>query len=176
MSNWTEPGIDDQQGSAEAVKAASELNQMYLHPGNLCASREPVNLSFIVGSCVGICIFNPRLSIGGAAHYLLPLQGDEGAPSPRYGDVAIKQLLDGMMQAGSTRKDLRAHIYGGACVVQAFQDSKHASIGDKNVRVALDMLSQEKIAVVHQETGGQKGRKISMRTDTGEIICSLIGS
>lgn len=176
MSRWTEPESDNQLGSSVAVKAAPELRQTYLHPGSLYASPEPASLSIIVGSCVAVCIFNPRLAIGGATHYLLPLHDPASKLSARYGDVAIMQLLDGMMQAGSTKKDLRAQVYGGACVVQAFQDSTRVPIGDKNVGIALDMLSREKIAVVHQETGGGKGRKISMRTDTGEISCRLIGS
>ncbi len=165
-----------QRGSAVAVKAAPELQQIYLHPGGLYASPEAAHLSIIVGSCVAVCIFNPRLSMGGATHYLLPTLEVQGNPSPRYGDVAITQLLQGLEQAGSKKKDLEAQVYGGACVLHAFRGGSSELIGHKNVHLALEVLSREKIRIVRQETGGEKGRKITMRTDTGATSFKLIGS
>ncbi len=162
--------------SAVAVKAVPELQQIYLHPGDLYALPEAVHLSIIVGSCVAVCIFNPRLSIGGAAHYLLPTLEGQGKPSPRYGDVAITQLLHGLEQAGSKRNNLEAHVYGGACVLHAFRGGSGELIGDKNVRLAIEVLFRESIPVLRQETGGEKGRKVTMQTDTGAISCKLIGS
>jgi len=165
-----------QRESAVAVNAKPELQQIYLHPGVLYASPEPANLSIIVGSCVAVCIYNERLSIGGATHYLLPTLEGQGMPSPSYGDVAIAELLDGLVLAGSKKKDLQAHIYGGACVLRAFRSGTRKQIGDQNVRLALEILSRERIPVVRQETGGEKGRKITMRTDTGVVSFKVIGT
>ncbi len=165
-----------QRDSVVAVRAVPELRQFYLHPGDLYASPEAVHLSIIVGSCVAVCIFNPRLSIGGAAHYLLPTLEGPGKPSPRYGDVAIAQLLHGLEQAGSKKKDLEAQVYGGACVLHVFRGGSCELIGDKNVHLAREVLFREKIRIVRQETGGEKGRKITMRTDTGATSFKLIGS
>ena len=167
---------EDQRDSTVAVETVPELRQVYLHPGGLYASPEAAHLSIIVGSCVAVCIFNPRLSIGGATHYLLPTLEGQGKPSPRYGDVAITQLLHGLEQAGSKKKDLEAGVYGGACVLHAFRGGSSELIGYKNVRLALEVLSREKIRIVRQETGGEKGRKITMRTDTGATSFKLIGS
>jgi chemotaxis protein CheD len=167
---------EDRRESAVAMKAETELQQIYLHPGVLYASPEPANLSIIVGSCVAVCIYNQRLSIGGATHYLLPTLQGQGMPSPRYGDVAIAELLAGLVLAGSKKKDLQAYIYGGACVLRAFRSGTRELIGDQNVRLALEILSRERISVVRQETGGEKGRKITMRTDTGVVSFKVIGT
>jgi len=172
----TETEIYNRGSSAVSTEAEPELKQIYLHPGDIYASPQPTNLSIIVGSCVAVCVFNPCLSIGGATHYLLPTSQEQGKPSPRYGDVAIKQLLHELRQAGSRNKDLQAEVYGGACVLTAFHGGSVELIGDKNVRFALEVLSRESIPVVKQETGGEKGRKITMRTNTGAISCKLIGS
>lgn len=168
---------DDQRSSGAFPKAEPELRQVYLHPGDIYVSRQPAHISIIVGSCVAVCIYNPHLKFGGATHYLLPsLRGAERPNSPRYGDFAIKQLLDQMKLEGSKRTELLAHVYGGACVLDSFRESLEVSIGNKNVRLALDMLMEESIPIVKRETGGEKGRKITMRTDTGEITRKTIGS
>ncbi len=156
--------------------AESELKQVYLHPGELYASPEPAKLMIILGSCVAVCLYNPRLAIGGATHFLLPTLEGEGQLSPRYGDVAIERLLQELRLAGSKNKDLHAEVYGGASVLQAFSGGANGSIGEKNVRLAIETLSRESIPVMRRDTGGSKGRKINMRTDTGTITCKLIGS
>jgi len=172
----TKMETDSLRGSSLTTVAEPELKHIYLHPGGLYASPEPASLSIIVGSCVAVCVFNSRLSIGGATHYLLPTSQEQGQPSPRYGDVALRKLLHDLQQAGSKNRDLQAHIYGGACVLRFFRGGSNELIGDKNVRLALELLSRESIPVVTQDTGGEKGRKIIMRTNTGAISCKLLGS
>lgn len=159
-------------GSAQAPP----LRQVYLHPGELYASPGAANVKIIVGSCVAMCVFDPRLKIGGATHYLLPTSGGEGQPSPRYGDVAIATLLQELHKCGSRKQDLQVHLYGGACVLSAFSNGAREPIGEQNIRLANEILSREAIPVLRWDTGGSKGRKITMRTDTGEISCGLIGS
>lgn len=171
-----ETEIHNRRSCAVSLGAEPELPQIYLHPGDIYASLKPANLSIILGSCVAVCLFNPRLSLGGATHYLLPTLGGPGKSSPRYGDVALMKVLHELQQAGSRRKDLQAEIYGGACVLHAFRAGAGEAIGDKNVRLAMEVLSRESIPVVRRDTGGEKGRKITMRTDTGAISCTLIGS
>jgi chemotaxis protein CheD len=163
-------------GMAVSGIAEPELKQVYLHPGELYASPEPAKVMIILGSCVAVCLYNSRLSIGGATHFLLPTLEGEGRLSPRYGDVAIERLLQELRLAGSKNKDLQAELYGGASVLQAFSNGSGELIGDKNVRLAVETLSRESVPIVRRDTGGSKGRKINMRTDTGAISCKLIGS
>src|SRR5258707_7845614 len=125
------------RSSAGLAVAEPELKQVYLHPGELYASSEPANIKIILGSCVAVCLYNPRLSIGGATHFLLPALEGEGQLSPRYGNVAIERLLQELRLAGSKNKDLHAELYGGASVLQAFSSGANGLIGEKNVRLAL---------------------------------------
>ncbi len=155
---------------------APVMRQVYLHPGDLYVSAAPASLKIIVGSCVAVCIYDFRLKMGGATHFLLPTLAGEGQPSPRYGDVAIATLLQELRKCGSRKQDLQAHLYGGACVLSAFSNGAREPIGEQNIRLATDTLSRAGIPVLRWDTGGSKGRKIAMRTDTGEITCSVIGS
>jgi|GraSoi_2013_60cm_1033757.scaffolds.fasta_scaffold48568_2 chemotaxis protein CheD len=174
MKNLAEPV--NRATLAVSGAAESELKQVYLHPGDLYASPEPAKVMIILGSCVAVCLYNPRLAIGGATHFLLPTLEGEGNLSPRYGNVAIERLLQELRLAGSKNKDLHAELYGGASVLQAFSSGANGLIGEKNVRLAVETLSREAIPIMRRDTGGSKGRKINMRTDTGAITCKLIGS
>src|SRR5260221_3029283 len=107
------------RSSAGLAVAEPELKQVYLHPGELYASPEPANIKIILGSCVAACLYNPRLSIGGATQFLLPPLAGVGQLSPRYGNVAIERLLQELRLAGSRNKDLHAELYGGGLRVKA---------------------------------------------------------
>src|SRR5260221_6688044 len=131
------------QSSAGLAVAEPELKQVYLHPGELYASPEPANIKIILGSCVAVCLYNPRLSIGGATHFLLPALEGEEQLSPRYGNVAIERLLQELRLAGSRNKDLHAEFYGGACVLSAFSIGSRGRIGEPKIRVAGDTLSRQ---------------------------------
>jgi chemotaxis protein CheD len=160
--------------SAAGVPEKSEIKRIYLHAGITYASREPASLSIIVGSCVAVCAYDRRLSIGGATHYLLP--NSEGRPSTRSGEIAILLLLHELRQAGSQDADLRAEIYGGARLLAGSQSGSAPQVGERNVQLAQETLSRESIAIARIETGGNLGRKVSMRTDTGEISFRVIGN
>jgi hypothetical protein len=52
--------------SAEDRGSEAELKSVFLHPGEMYASVEPATITIILGSCVAVCLFNERLSVGGA--------------------------------------------------------------------------------------------------------------
>jgi len=41
-------------------------------PGQVFVSAEAKSVALILGSCVGVCIWDPVNAIGGATHYMLP--------------------------------------------------------------------------------------------------------
>jgi chemotaxis protein CheD len=139
---------------------------LYLHPGQLAVAAHPQTLSTILGSCVGVCLFDPERGVGGMNHFLLPSSQGQPAPSPRYGDVAMQQLLAQVLQAGGRPRFLAARVFGGACVLQAFSAS-NGHLGERNVATALDFLAEAGIPVVQCTTGGRRGRKLTFHTHSG---------
>lgn len=162
----------------EVGTVVSELpfREIYLHPGQMYVSNQPVNISMILGSCAGVCVYDRLRSIGGATHYMLPEWDGSGQPSPRYGDLAIDGLLKQFQAYGSKTGDLEARIFGGACMFAVFRGSEGANdhIGSRNVGVAVDILSRLGINIVARDTGGENGRKLKMQSDTGIVLVSLI--
>ena len=138
----------------------------YLHPGQLFASAESYAVTTILGSCVAVCLWDPATRIGGINHFMLPSFSGEGVASPRFGDIAIKELLDQLAQLGSQKHNLLAKMFGGACVLEAFRNRQH-HLGMKNIDIARALLEAESIPLVGHDVGGQRGRKLIFHTDDG---------
>ncbi len=161
--------------TGEAAKI-SPSQEVYLHPGQTYISAEPVQISMILGSCAGVCLYDRRKAIGGATHYMLPQWDGPGAPSTRYGDVALDILLRQFQIHGSSFSDLEAKIFGGACMFQAFRAEVGGEdhIGLRNIQIALQTFSRLGIVIAARDTGGENGRKIKMQSDTGSVAVAVI--
>ena len=140
--------------------------KIYLHPGQLYASGESSVVTTILGSCVALCLWDPLKQIGGINHFLLPVGGAVGPKSPRFGNVAVPELIGQIVKLGAERKRLQAKLFGGANVLEAFRDRDN-HLGTQNVRIARELLQAEAIPVVGEDVGGHKGRKLIFLTDDG---------
>ena len=154
-----EPGVSELLWTYSPLEPAKRV---YLAPGQLCASRDRVQVTTILGSCVAVCLYDNEAAVGGVNHFLLP----HGAPpSPRFADHAITLLLKQVLALGAERLRLRAKLFGGACVLEALRAS--SALGARNVAAAHERLAAEGIPVVAEDTGGDLGRKLIFEVQTG---------
>ena len=135
--------------------------------GQLLASWEPARITTILGSCVSVCLWDPELGVGGMNHFLLPRgSGTTPAATARFGSLAVPRLIEGVMAFGSRPDRLRAKVFGGACVLEAFRvGTRH--LGADNVSTALEILKKEGIRIVAEDVGGDHGRKVVFCTSDG---------
>ncbi len=150
----------------------NDYQAYYLYPSNLFADRQPFKISTLLGSCVAVCLYDKKLKYGGMNHFMVPLWNGEGLASPKYGNVAIQQLVTKMIQLGSYKRDLVAKVFGGAAVLNT--GNKGLSVGDRNIKVARQELERFDIKIVAASTGGYLGRKIIFDNRTGEVLQKYI--
>jgi chemotaxis protein CheD len=144
----------------------------FLQPGQLVVSTEPMQITTILGSCVAVCLWDLRLRIGGLNHFMLPHYSGSGTSSPRFGNVAMVELLAGMRAIGAKLPFLQARVFGGAAMFAHMQTSDH--LGQKNADLALDFLARNGVEIVQVDTGGNRGRKLVYRTDEGSTCLTSI--
>ena len=164
MHPATKPNPNQSEAVLEVENSAHE--RLYLHPGQLFASRQSHAVTTILGSCVAVCLWDPVRKIGGINHYLLPAFTGDGVASARFGNVAIAELLERLISLGCRKRELQAKLFGGACVIAAFRN-RTTHLGWENIQTAEKFLGREEIPVVGQDTGGDKGRKLIFHTDDG---------
>lgn len=153
--------------------ATMPLRGVYLHPGQLHVATEPTAVTTILGSCVAVCLFDPTTGIGGINHYLLPTGVKTAANGPRYGNAAIEQLLEKLARAGAQQVQLRAKLFGGACVLDAMRGREN-HLGAKNVDIARQALGDAGIPVMASDVGGARGRKLIFHSHDGSAQVKLL--
>ncbi len=144
--------------------------RVYLHAGRAYLAIDPTAIVCMLGSCVAVCLWDRKLKIGGAVHYLLP--GEPDVPSLNSGMQGINELILQMRDAGANPSNLLGKIFGGACILRELRGNR---IGTRNITAARVCLSKNHIAIVAESVGGEQGRKVVFHSDTGETLTRLIG-
>lgn len=145
-----------------------------LNPCMLIASRDELEVMTLLGSCVSVCLWDPRLAFGGMNHYMLPLWNGDGLPTPKYGNVAIEKLITKLLEFGCRKEQLVAKCFGGANVLG--DASGRMLIGERNIAVAEEILGNHRIPIVARDMGGMRGMKILFNTNTGVVLAGRLSS
>ncbi len=154
-----------------ALRAA----EVYLPPGLLYASAAPCVVSTVLGSCVAVSLWSPRLGAGGMNHFILP-RGAGPEASPRFGETALALLLARLHALGGYTLELQARIYGGASVVPSLQPPPGAlGPGEQNVAVARRFSQEHCIPVVDEDVLGQCARRVLFDVGTGQAHVVRLG-
>lgn len=151
---------------------AAVSRRLTVMQGEMQVSGDPhVVLTTVLGSCIAACLYDPDIKIGGLNHFLLAEPGHAHADSDprsqqRYGVYAMEVLINAMLTRGAARCRLRARIYGGASLHRGFRD-----IGATNAAFARAFLRDERIALVGEDIGGTKARRVEFRPTLGLARC-----
>ena len=151
------------RAAARSTPDHGERASVYLHGGQVTVASEPTAITTVLGSCVAVCLYDPVARLGGMNHFLLP-HHVERERSARFGTVAVPQLVDALLAAGARRPALKAKVFGGSSVLNAF---RHRNLGDENVTLALRLLEEAGVELVEKDVGGSRGRKLIFHTDDG---------
>jgi two-component system chemotaxis response regulator CheB len=135
---------------------ANEINRVFILPGEYFISKQPNIISTLLGSCVAVCLYNPKLKFGGMNHYMLPTSPNKER-SGKYGDYAIAVLLQFMERTGGLN-GLEAIVSGGANVVSNI--STGTQIGQRNIELAREILGRHNIRIIKENVGGLVGLKL----------------
>lgn len=129
-------------------------------------------VTYALGSCVGICLYDPVMKIAGLSHIMLPSIKDFNDPNAlkaKFADSAIEVLLNKMVVAGAAKIRIRAKIAGGAQMFAATNNSSLAGIGDRNVKAVKEELARLHIPITAQDTGSNYGRTLYLSSGDGSM-------
>ncbi|WP_373074065.1 chemotaxis protein CheD [Sulfurimonas sp.] len=140
----------------------------FIHVGEIFIGAKPTEISTVLGSCVAVCLYDNIQRIGGMNHYLVPLWNENGLQSPKYGNISIPRLIESMESIGCNRANMEAKIFGGGNVIDV--STEDMMVGRKNILIAKEILREYRIPIKASDVGGDKGRRIMMRSDTGKIF------
>jgi len=137
------------------------------------AKNGDVLVTYALGSCVGICLYDARLRIAGLSHIMLPSSegfNALGKQEEKFADTAIKRLLQLMAREGALQSRLTAKIAGGAQMFPGVSNSSLSNIGLRNVTAVKAELIKHRIPIVAEDTGKDYGRTQYFYSEDGKMI------
>ncbi len=137
---------------------------------DLNVARAPDTLvTFALGSCIGICLYDNVTKVAGLSHIMLPTSGGKAdGQAYRYADTAIPILVQKMLAMGASKARMKAKIAGGAQMFgSATSNSAIGNIGKRNVDAVHQALARQGIQIIAEDTGKNYGRTVYFYADTG---------
>jgi chemotaxis protein CheD len=146
-----------------------ERMALNINPGGWSVKGEQP-ISTLLGSCVSVCFYDPKVKLGGMNHFLLPSKRADANDDTEVvlaGDFAMEVLFNALLAKGARKERLVAKAFGGGNIIR----SLHTSIGDRNVEFAIEWLTYEGIPLVGSDFGGPWSRKVVFVPNTGDAYC-----
>ncbi len=139
--------------------------------GEVSLTRPPNVLQTVLGSCVGIVVYDQEARLAGMAHVLLPdSRGTTAGKLPgKFADVAVSCLCSGLNELGARRERLLAKFAGGARMFAKAMSYGDNDIGGSNVKAVRAALEAHRIRLVAFDAGGVGGRKVEFSLATTEL-------
>jgi chemotaxis protein CheD len=135
----------------------------------------PDVLRTILGSCVGICLYDGKNKVIGLSHIMLAEQNISGTNPKKYADSAIPLLIEEMKKAGADPGSISAKIVGGAAMFSMSSSSIMGEIGRNNVKKVKEILAQNSIVITAEDTGGDYGRTVDFFSLDGTVKVKSLG-
>ena len=166
----------DQQAASRPVSELSQLSGKELeriarniNPGGWAIETERP-IATLLGSCVAVCLFDPKLKLGGMNHFLLPSRSGSAHGDTDVilnGDFAMEVLVNGMLNKGAAKTRLIAKAFGGGTIVSSIR----MAIGARNAEFAQEWLEREGIPLVACDFSGPWSRKVVFLPENGDAFC-----
>ena len=133
-------------------------------------------ITYALGSCIGICLYDPFIKLGALVHIMLPINMEANRTSPlKYADTGIRMTLTKMEQMGAKRIRIVAKIAGGAKMFEVAGNGSLGNIGERNIDSVHRILQQERIRLLCEDVGGSTARTLSFDVATGEGLIKTYG-
>ena len=151
--------------------SARELERLALNinPGGWAVQNERP-IATLLGSCVAVCFYDPKLKLAGMNHFLLPSRASTKLADEDIvlnGDYAMEVLRNAMYAKGAAANRLVAKAFGGGNIVNSIQ----MAIGERNAVFTREWLEREKIPLVASDFGGAWSRKVIIDPVSGDAFC-----
>lgn len=127
-------------------------------------------ITYALGSCVGIALYDNVRKIAGLAHIMMPSSADlrGGAVNPmKYVDTAVPELLRRMTRIGAMQINITAKVAGGAQMFSMEGASHQFNIGERNIQASKEILHKLGLRIVGHDVGANYGRTVELFAETG---------
>jgi chemotaxis protein CheD len=130
-----------------------------------------VLVTYALGSCVGVTVYDPVVKVGGLLHFMLPESSLDirkaGENPAMFADTGIPLLFKTCYELGAKKKRMIVKVAGGASILD---DVNFFRIGQKNITAMKKLFWKNNVFIEGEDTGSNCNRTFSMHISTGKVF------
>lgn len=142
------------------------------------SSAEDTIITYALGSCLGITVYDPVMHVGGMLHVMLPastVNPTKAQTNPfMFVDTGVPKLFLESYKLGAKKERLVVNVAGGAA--QKNEDEDQFQIGKRNILTLRKLLWKNGVIIKSEDTGGQVSRTMSLDVKTGSVTVRVNGT
>lgn len=153
--------------------ARHDTPKIYLQPGDFAFAGAGTQIHTLLGSCISITLWHPRLRIGGMCHFTLPGRPAQhlatGEPDGRYADEALEMFRRAATRHKTPLTAYQSKIFGGGNMIRERGQPVDDTVGTRNAAAAMQLLMQEGIEILVAHVGEFGHRRIVFDVASGDV-------
>lgn len=137
---------------------------------------EAVLVSYALGSCLGITLYDPVVKAGGILHFMLPnskIDPQRALHNPwMFADTGIPRFFKEAYKLGGEKERMCIKVVGGS---QVMDDSGYFNIGEKNYQALRKIFLLNHVETHAEDIGGRVNRTIRLEVQSGRVRVKTSG-
>jgi len=135
-----------------------------------------VLITYSLGSCIGLVIWDPLVRVAGMLHFMLPDPGPEKSKAEQrpfmFANSGVPALFKAAYALGAEKSRLFVKVVGGA---QVMDDAGVFNIGKRNYEILTRIFAKNNIRIAKEDIGGNVNRTVSIEVDNGKTVLKVSG-
>ena len=136
-------------------------------------------ITYALGSCLGITLYDPVAQVGGLLHVMLPLSTIDPAKAKdnpcMFVDTGVPRLFLDCYKAGAQKQRVVVKVAGGASV-HPNEEEDLFQIGKRNFVMLRKLLWKNGVLLKAHDVGGSHSRTMSLDITTGTVSLKIQGN
>src|SRR5262245_31624664 len=143
--------------------------------GQFAVARANGQLRTLLGSCLGLALYDRRSKVAALGHIVLPHSLGRTEPAGKFVDTAVPAMIRHMQKLAEAEPlRLCAKIAGGANMFVG-NDARN-TVGTKNIEAVERLLDDLRIPIVGRHCGGEQERRMLLDAATGAVAIDIVGA
>jgi chemotaxis protein CheD len=148
------------------------MSNVVVDIADLAVSADPTAtlITYSLGSCIGLAIWDPVAHVGGMLHYMLPdseLSPEKAQSAPAmFCDTGVPKLFRAAYTLGAVKGRLVIKVAGGS---QLLDDNGTFNIGKRNYLALRKIFWKNGIMIKAEHVGGSLSRTLKLEVGSGVV-------
>ncbi len=144
--------------------------ELFLQPSEYYWGDAATRIRTILGSCVAITFWHPRLLLGAMCHYLLPTRPSTSASQDgSYADEVIPLIAGQFDRLGLAPAEFQVKMFGGSDMFPDLTLDEILTIGTKNIYMGERLLDEHGFAIARSDLAGTAQRRVIFEVWSGDV-------